>query len=77
VVGLDLGEITMAPLLIVLIVVAVLCGGAYAVDVRARRRRRGLSRYSTSTPGSDALDAENRHRRQGAPDGTNRYLPPS
>lgn len=67
----------MAPWLVALIVIAVLCGFAFAVDTRARRKRRGLSRYSTSTPGSDALDAENRHRPQGGRDDTYRYLPPS
>jgi hypothetical protein len=67
----------MAPWLIALIFVAVVCGLAFLTDLRSRRKRRGLDRYSTSTPGSDALDAENRHRRQGAPDSTHRYLPPS
>jgi hypothetical protein len=76
VVGLDLGEITMAPWLVALIVIAVFCGVAFAFDARARRRRRGLSSYSTSTPGSDALDVENRLRRQGGADSTHRYLPP-
>jgi hypothetical protein len=55
----------MAPWLIALIFVAVVCGLAFLTDQRARRRRRGLDRYSTSTPGSDTLDAANRNRRAG------------
>jgi hypothetical protein len=66
----------MAPWLIALIFVAVVCGLAFVTDQRARRKRRGLDRYSTSTHTSDGLDAANRHRRTGgAQDNTGRQAP--
>jgi hypothetical protein len=66
----------MAPWLIALIFVAVVCGLAFLTDLRSRRKRRGLSRYSTSTPTSDALDAENRGRAHGGALDTSRYQSP-
>lgn len=54
--------------LIVFGFVALLVGMALVTDMRSRRKRRGLDRYSTSTPTSDSLDAANRNRAQNASD---------
>lgn len=66
----------MAPWLIALIFIGVLCGIGLLTDQRERRPRRGLDRLSTSTPGSDAGDRANRLRRQGVNEFTAYSTPP-
>jgi hypothetical protein len=56
----------MGQWLIVLGFLVLLLGTAWWTDSRSRRKRRGLDRYSTSTPTSDSLDAANRSRAQNA-----------
>jgi hypothetical protein len=56
----------MGQWLIVFGFLALLLGMAWFTDARSRRKRRGLDRYSTSTPTSDPYDAANRNRAQNA-----------
>jgi hypothetical protein len=68
-----LGDGLMAPWVLALIVIAVLLGIGYLVDLPARRRRHGLAQSADSGPTGDI---EDRARRNGPLSGWNGMTTP-